>query len=242
MPNGLGDAFVYDVLETSDGDIWIATWSGANRILGGKMDEVESWELYTVDNTGGGLPNDWVYGLAEAPDGSIWFATEGGLARYEQGRWRNWDHEDGLGAPYELVEKSIQFRSDPATQSGHHALQKQDQELEHVNVAYNPNYVVGLAIDAGGEVWAGTWGGGLSRFDGETWRTFTIRDGLRPIMSSCLRSTPTDGCGSARAKGWLAMTAPSSSATPSSTGWCRTTSSPCPLHRMDALGSAAMAA
>ncbi|MDH3658957.1 MAG: regulator, partial [Alphaproteobacteria bacterium] len=39
VPEGLGDAFVYDVLETTTGDIWIATWSGANLISGGKMDE-----------------------------------------------------------------------------------------------------------------------------------------------------------------------------------------------------------
>ena len=178
VPEGLGDAFVYDVLEVSNGDIWIATWSGANLIRGGRMDEAESWDLFTVENTGGGLPNDWVYGLAEGPDGAIWLATEGGLAHYDGDVWRNWDHADGLGAPYELVEKSIQFKSDPATQSGHHARQKQDQQLEDVNVAYNPNYVVGLAIDADGVVWAGTWGAGLSRFDGETWSTYTIRDGL----------------------------------------------------------------
>ena len=27
---GLGDAFVYDVMTTRDGDVWIATWSGVN--------------------------------------------------------------------------------------------------------------------------------------------------------------------------------------------------------------------
>jgi ligand-binding sensor domain-containing protein len=27
-------------------------------------------------------------------------------------------------------------------------------------------------------VWAGTWGGGVSRFDGEKWHNLTTRDGL----------------------------------------------------------------
>jgi ligand-binding sensor domain-containing protein len=27
-------------------------------------------------------------------------------------------------------------------------------------------------------VWAGTWGGGLSRFDGRTWTQYTVAEGL----------------------------------------------------------------
>ncbi len=178
VPNGMGDAFVYDVLRSGSGDIWIATWSGVNRIVQGRMDDAGAWELYTVENTGGGLPNDWVYGLAEGKDGVVWLATEGGLARYVEGQWTNWNHADGLGAPYELVAADIEFQNDPADFSDHHARQKKEQGLEDVKVAYNPNYIVAITVDQAGIVWAGTWGGGLSRFDGESWRTFTKQDGL----------------------------------------------------------------
>ena len=27
-------------------------------------------------------------------------------------------------------------------------------------------------------MWCGTWGGGLSRFDGQTWSSYTVADGL----------------------------------------------------------------
>ena len=178
IPEGMGDAFVYDVLEARNGDIWIATWSGANRIVQGKIDSFESWDLYTVENTKGGLPNDWVYGLAEGPAGEIWLATEGGLALFEGGSWTNWKHADGLGAPLDLVEDDIQFRNDPGQFSAHHARQKKEQQLEDVEVAYNPNYIISLIVDNEGLVWAGTWGAGLSRFDGESWKTFTVHDGL----------------------------------------------------------------
>jgi ligand-binding sensor domain-containing protein len=178
IPNGMGDAFVYDVLQTRSGDIWIATWSGANRIVGGDLDSIKSWELYTVDNTSGGLPNDWVYGLAEGKSGEIWMATEGGLARFDNGTWTNWNHADGLGAPYEAVAEDIQYQNDPGQYSSHHARQKKEQGLGDIKVAYNPNYIVSLAVDNDGTVWAGTWGAGLSRFDGKKWRTYTTRDGL----------------------------------------------------------------
>lgn len=178
IPQGLGDAFVYDVLKAENGDIWIATWSGANRVKQGKLDDRSAWELYTVENTNGGLPNDWVYGLAMGRNGEIWMATEGGLARFKDGQWDNWNHEQGQGADYELVKDQIQFTNDPANYSKHHTKQKSEMGLEQVSVAYNPNYIVALLVDNDGSVWAGTWGGGLAHFDGKTWVNFTTQDGL----------------------------------------------------------------
>jgi ligand-binding sensor domain-containing protein len=178
VPDGLGDAFVYDVMTTRDGDVWIATWSGVNRIRGGDLKDRSKWELHTVASTQGGLPNDWVYGLAEGKNGEIWLGTEGGLARYAGGKWDHWNHAQGLGAPYERVKNAIDFNNDPGKASEHHAKQKQEMGLSDINVAYNPNYIVSLAVDRDGVVWAGTWGGGLSRFDGTTWTQQTVADGL----------------------------------------------------------------
>jgi ligand-binding sensor domain-containing protein len=178
VPDGLGDAFVYDVLKARNGDLWIATWSGVNRVRGGDLKDRSKWELHTVQSTQGGLPNDWVYGLAEGPGGEIWLGTEGGLTRFAQGKWQHWTHAQGLGADYERVKDDIAFKNDPAKVSEHHAKQKQEMGLGKIDVAYNPNYIVSLAVDAQGVVWAGTWGGGLSRFDGKTWKQYTVADGL----------------------------------------------------------------
>lgn len=178
IPEGLGDAFVYDVLKAKNGDLWIATWSGVNRVRGGDLKDRSKWELHTVESTRGGLPNDWVYGLAEGKNGEIWLGTEGGLARFAEGRWDNWNHAKGLGADYERVKNHIQYNTDPSKVSQHHARQKQEMGLEKIDVAYNPNYIVSLVVDAQGAVWAGTWGGGLSRFDGKQWTQYTVSEGL----------------------------------------------------------------
>ena len=178
IPEGLGDAFVYDVLEAKNGDVWIATWSGANRIRGGALKDRAKWDLYTVENTKNGLPNDWVYGLAEGRNGDIWMATEGGLALYREGRWTNWNHKKGLGAPFEKVKRDIAFDNDPSKQSVHHAQQKKEMGLQNVSVAYNPNYIISMKVDADGVVWAGTWGGGLARYDGKKWKNYTVAEGL----------------------------------------------------------------
>ena len=178
IPDGLGDAFVYGALKVANGDVWVATWSGVNRIRGGALKDRSKWDLFTVENTKNGLPNDWVYGVAEGKNGEMWLATEGGLARYKDGKWDNWNHAKGLGAPFDKVKDDITFNNDPAQVSAHHAKQKEEMGLQGVSVAYNPNYIIALQVDRDGVVWAGTWGGGLARFDGKTWRNYTVADGL----------------------------------------------------------------
>jgi ligand-binding sensor domain-containing protein len=178
IPEGVGDPFVYGVIEAKNGDIWIATWSGLNRVRGGALDDPSKWDLYTVESTHGGLPNDWVYGVAEGKNGEIWLATEGGVARLANGKWSNWNHEKGVGAPYEKVKSAIEFKNDPSRLSEHHAQQKKEMGLEGVSVAYNPNYIISMVVGDDGQLWAGTWGGGLSRFDGHHWTTYTTVEGL----------------------------------------------------------------
>lgn len=178
IPDGVGDSFVYKVIEAKNGDVWIATWSGVNRVRGGELDDRTKWDLFTVENTHGGLPNDWVYSLEEGKDGVIWLATEGGMARFANGKWDNWNHAKGMGAPYEKVKEATAFKSDPGKASDHHARQKREMGLMDVDVAFNPNYIVSLAVDSDGQPWAGTWGGGVSRFDGKKWTTYTTVEGL----------------------------------------------------------------
>jgi ligand-binding sensor domain-containing protein len=43
---------------------------------------------------------------------------------------------------------------------------------------YNPNYVFSLIVAKDQTVWAGTWGGGVSHYDGNQWTNFTKKDGL----------------------------------------------------------------
>jgi len=193
VPDGLGDAFVYKTLKASNGDVWIATWSGANLIRGGNLKDRSKWETFTVQNTKGGLPNDWVYSLAEGKNGDIWFATEGGLALFRGGKWQNWNHAKGVGASFETIKNDPQFGSDPSKLSEHHAKQTKEMGLEGVSGggSYNPNYIVSLQVDRKGVVWCGTWGGGLARFDGNKWRNFTMKDGLPGNLVFSLHEDPT---------------------------------------------------
>ena len=179
IPQGLADQFVYDIELANNGDLWIATWSGVNRIRKGELFNEAAWALFTVENTQGGLPNPWVYAIEQDQQDNLWFATEGGLARFDGKEWQSWTHEDGLGASLEQGESTFDESSlNPGVISSHHAAQKQQQGLQHISVAYNPNYIVALAIDGEDNVWAGTWGAGLAQYDGTQWINYTTDDGL----------------------------------------------------------------
>jgi len=58
----------------------------------------ENWEVFTTENTGGGLPNDHIFYVKVDGD-RVWIGTEGGLACYEDGKFKNWGKEDGLPWP-----------------------------------------------------------------------------------------------------------------------------------------------
>jgi len=176
---GLGDLWVYDVAFDAHGGAWVATWKGLSRVDGrdcfplspARSDHASpglrpcEFETYTVED---GLVDKWVYAIALERDGALWLGTEGGVNRFDGTRWTTYTHADGLGADPAAVP------SNPTAEppSPHHTT-----EYKSIGQA-NPNYVLAIAIDRAGAKWFGTWGAGLSRFDGKQWKTYTKADGL----------------------------------------------------------------
>ena len=187
-PQGLNDAFVYDQ-EFSKDSIWIATWSGANRVSADPLSR-DSWESFTVENTDGGLIDNWVYAIEIGPDNNIWFGTEAGLSLFNGKEWQNWDHKSGLGADHEIVRKDNQGATD-TFKGAHHNHQAPD--LPNTESAdFRPNYIVSMLLDRANRLWIGTWGGGLSLFDPKkkVFRNFTVQDGLPGNYILALKEGP----------------------------------------------------
>lgn len=161
--HGLADYWVYSFASQSDGTLWIGTWAGVNRV----NPRDGSFSLYLNE-----LVNEWVYGIAVDSEDRVWFGTEGGISRFDGTKWSSWTHHDGLGAPNrdEL----------PASKNTGLGTRKRHDlgVLRGGQATYNPNYVFSVLIDDQDVLWAGTWGGGVSRFDGESWKSYTTADGL----------------------------------------------------------------
>jgi ligand-binding sensor domain-containing protein len=139
--------------------------------------------------------NKWVYGLAVDRDRLLWFGTEEGVNRFDPSApkgngWTAFTHKDGLGAPnelslkhkqttgeaYESAEKSGIELSPGRSYAGHfHDLSVLDEQGKET---YNENYIFAILIDSRGDKWFGTWGGGVSRFDGTHWTNYTTKQGL----------------------------------------------------------------
>lgn len=161
--HGLADYWVYAFDSQRDGTFWIGTWAGANRV----DPETGAFTTYVRE-----LINEWVYGIAVDSQDRVWFGTEGGISRFDGQHWVSWTHSDGLGAP------NVDGRP-PSKNTGLGTRERHDLGvLSGGEATYNPSYVFSVLIDRHDVLWAGTWGGGLARFDGKTWTNYTDRDGL----------------------------------------------------------------
>lgn len=154
--SGLGDLWVYDIFFDSDQTTWIATWKGVSHFDG------KTFVTYTEAD---GLLDKWVYAIAKDQAGLLWFGTEGGLNSFDGKNWKSYTHQDGLGADLNFGQADDEY------DEGHH---RQHQKGNRMG---NPNYVLDIAVDQNNVLWIGTWGAGLSRFDGLSWTSYTAGSG-----------------------------------------------------------------
>lgn len=161
--HGLADYWVYSFAEQEPGVLWVGTWAGVNRY------EVATGQFRTFVKE---LVNEWVYGITVDSQKRVWFGTEGGVSMFDGQSWRAWTHADGLGAPNSAS-------LPPSTNTGLGTRSRHDLSvLNDGQETYNPSYVFSLLASQDDSIWAGTWGGGASRFDGRRWHNLTMQDGL----------------------------------------------------------------
>ena len=161
--HGLADYWIYAFATDHAGDLWIGTWAGANKF------DLKTGKFKTYLKE---LVNEWVYGIDVDKSGRIWFGTEGGVSLFDGKTWKSWTHKDGLGGA-NVEQLSPSPNTGLGTRSRH--------DLATITAGkptYNPSYIFSILAAPSGEVWAGTWGGGVGRFDGKKWTNYTTREGL----------------------------------------------------------------
>ena len=162
--HGLADYWVYSFGESKDGNLWVGTWGGANQ-FDSTNDKFTA--TYVTE-----LVNEWVYGIASDEQGRMWLGTEGGVSMFDGTSWHGFTHEDGVGAP-NTSNLPVSQNTGLGTRERHDlSVMNEGQQT------YNPGYVFSVYVANDGKVWAGTWGGGVSIYDGKTWQSLTTKDGL----------------------------------------------------------------
>jgi signal transduction histidine kinase len=95
--NGLLSDVILSLAAAANGDLWVGTPDGLNRIRGGKIDSFTSAD---------GLPDDFIRSLLADADGSLWIGTRRGLTHWaglragavSGGRMETFTQANGLGS------------------------------------------------------------------------------------------------------------------------------------------------
>lgn len=137
-----------------------------------------TWETITTQN---GLPHNWIYDLFQDSQGRIWVGTWGGGLTFQQaGKWKVFSKADGLYSnEVTCIREDRQGKIWIATDNG---LNSYDgTRIQEAGLAGKS--LLNLTFDRRGHLWAGCWraaqsGGGLFRYDGINWTSFSTRSDL----------------------------------------------------------------
>lgn len=161
--SGLRRGRVYDMVQTDDGTIWVATWWGFKSW----NKETRLWEPTLIDQPG--------RTLIQGPDNSLWFGlAEDGVIRLQRGELTHWTIADGL---IDNRIESMLAASDGTIWLGtprgaSHWDGNTWQEWEHLGYPDPDGLVVyKLYETSDGTIWAAT-SEDIARWDGKEWTTF----------------------------------------------------------------------
>ena len=181
--DGLADNNVRSILQDRDGNFWFGTReSGVSRYDPSARPE-QAWTTFTVKD---GLANSLVLSILQDWEGHIWFGTYGGVSRYDpsaspEQAWTTFTSKDGLA--HNAVRAVLQDREGLiwfGTYGGVSRYEDQVWTTFTTEDGLGSNDVGSIYQDRQGHIWFGTLlGGGLSRYDGETFTTtrFSFGDG-----------------------------------------------------------------
>jgi ligand-binding sensor domain-containing protein len=166
--SGLPDNRVLSLARDSSGRIWFGTEAGLARYDRGQ------WQTHQAGDMG--LVEDRVYALATDSDGRLWVGTSTGAAVLEGGTW-----EPLTTATSGLVDNWVHtLIVEPApegdrvwfgTEKGLSRLDTTSGEWTSFTEGFDQG-VGDLLLDGGGNLWAGTMGNGLGRWDGQDWQFY----------------------------------------------------------------------
>ena len=95
-PQSLSDNGVRSLYETKDGDLWIGTQNGLNRMSA--VDRRAARNHFRLYTQAEGLPDNTIYGIQPDRNARLWLSTNRGLSLFDPatGNVRSFDSRDGL--------------------------------------------------------------------------------------------------------------------------------------------------
>jgi ligand-binding sensor domain-containing protein/two-component sensor histidine kinase len=193
---GLANNVVYSITEYKTGSLWFGTYGGGISRYDGNC--------FTNFTTKQGLANNSVFSIVEDKTGNIWFGTYGGgVSCYDGNRVDDIDSGDSLAK---------QMQSGIKETTGGLLKSFTNYTPEQGLATY---YVLSSLEDRTGKLWFGTFGGGVSCYDGHPkdgsavrFTTYTTAQGLANDVVNYIKEDKdgniwfaTDGGGVSRYNG-----------------------------------------
>lgn len=173
--NGLASNTIWSIKEDYLGNIWFGTnGSGVSKYDGNRVEAIERGDViaqrtqhdikkingklvksFTTFNSSHGLANNIIWTIAEDKKRNLWFGSEGG----------------GVSVYHENNHRKKNLLLNPIDSSKFFTTYNTSHGLSN-------NVVFSITEDKSGNIWFGTYGGGISRFNGDAFVTFNAKQGL----------------------------------------------------------------
>ena len=211
VDDGLLSHMVYSSAMDKRGRLWF----GCRNPDGVSMFDGKTWECYTSDNCGIGRGHIW--DIAVDTEGNVWFGSKGcGLSMFDGRAWKNFTMEDGLAGnhvyavaigpdgriwcgcappPDTIIQEGGVSAFDGTGFENHTSNYTQGELVGGGNSGLCDNRVYAITFDKNEDVWLGTKGGGICKFDGKIWTMFNTKNGL-PVdeVGDGAAAMDSDGC------------------------------------------------
>jgi len=172
----LAEGRVTAMYEDNSGNIWFGTDSWSVSRFGG-----DSWKTFTIHD---GLSSNLVKDIAQDSQGNLWFAGSG-INRYDGTNWQSFSAADSIHKVFPSSGDDVWFITE---KGGVMHFDGADMQTLPDELPSKP-WLGGTLLDSKGNLWMATFytnSGGLHRFDGDNWDTFTPEDGLAGYQVSAL--------------------------------------------------------
>nr|MDA3821970.1 hypothetical protein [Bacteroidales bacterium] len=174
---------ITSILEDEDGNIWVSSQESGAMTISNPGAEIKSikYEMYL-----GRRLADRIFGSFLSDDGSLYFVTDPVVKRFNKDSL-NFENLVLNGIPKFFATTSILIDSKENFWFGtyHGGLFRYEPEKDDtrmydlIKLGMTSNWVSALYEDRYGDVWVGTWGGGVARIDKEdNFTVFDLRNGM----------------------------------------------------------------
>jgi ligand-binding sensor domain-containing protein/signal transduction histidine kinase len=168
--NGLLSSVILSLAAAPDGDVWVGTPDGLNRIGRNGISSFTSAD---------GLADDFIRSVLVTPDGSVWVGTRRGLTHMDHGHFQSLTQADGLGSDLVgALARTLDGDLWIATLNGLSRLHQGQLKNYTTADGLSSNVITALDVTSDGTLWIGTQDNGVNLWDGKRFLTIpSLEDG-----------------------------------------------------------------